>query len=88
MDSKLVTPVTNHPYLGIELQTDLKWNKHIDNTTNKAQKTLNILKRNLKQTSIQVRSQAYKTIVRPQLEYASAIWDPYTKKDIDQINKI
>ena len=49
---------------------------------NKAQKTLNMLKKNLKQASTTVKSQAYKTIVRPQLEYASAIWDPHTAKAI------
>ena len=62
-----VTPVTHHPYLGIELQSDL---------------------RNLKQVSTTVKSQAYKTIVRPQLEYASAIWDPRTAKDTHNLNKI
>ena len=69
MDNTPVTPVTHHSYLGIELQSDLRWTTHIQNTTNKAQKTPNMLKRNLKQASTTVKSQAYKTIVRPQLEY-------------------
>ena len=25
----------------------------------------------------------YKTLVRPITEYASTVWDPYTKKNID-----
>ena len=50
----------------------------IQNTTNKAQKTLNMLESNLKQAYSTVKSQAYKTIDRPQLDYASAIWDPHT----------
>ena len=41
---------------------------------------MNMLKRNLKQASTTVKSQAYKTIVRPQLKYASAIWDPHMAK--------
>ena len=88
MDNTPVTPVTHHPYLGIELQSDLRWTTHIQNTTNKAQKTLNMLKRNLKQASTIVKSQAYKTIVRPQLDYASAIWSPHTAKDTYNLNKI
>ena len=84
MDNTPVTPGTHHPYLGIELQSDLRWTTHIQNTTNKAQKTLNTLKRNL----TTVKSQAYKTIFRPQREYASAIWDPHTTKYMYNINKM
>ena len=47
-----------------------------------------MLKRNLKQASTTVKSQAYKTIVRPQLENASAICDPHTAKDTYNLNKI
>ena len=88
IDNTSETPVTHHLYLGIELQSDLRWTTHIQNTTNKAQKTLNMPKINLKQASTTVKSQAYKKIVRPQLEYASAIWDPHTAKDTYNLNKI
>ena len=33
---------------------------------------------NIKQAYTTVKSQAYETLVRPQLDYASAIWDPHT----------
>ena len=79
MDNTPVTPVTHHPYLGIELQADLRWTTHIQNTTNKAQKTLNMLKRNLKQAFATVKSQAYKTL---------AIWAPHTAKDTYNLNNI
>ncbi len=39
-----------------------------------------VLKRNLIISSPTIKSQAYKSLVRPQLEYASTVWNPTTKK--------
>ena len=63
-------------YLGIHISKDLKWNKHIDVRTAKANRSLGFLKRNLKVTSSVLREKAYMGFVRPQIEYGAAIWDP------------
>ena len=78
----------NSKYLGITLQSNLKWNKHINSITNKANQSLGFLKRNLKIKSSDVKSHAYKALVRPKLEYASAVWDPHTRTQINQINHV
>ena len=80
---------TDHAkYLGITITKDLRWNQHINNITRKANNTLAFLKRNININDTQVKSTAYKTLVRPSLEYASSVWDPYTKSNIDKIEMV
>ena len=55
---------------------------HINNVANKASRTLGFLLRNLKISSSAIKDRVYKTFVRPILEYASSVWDPYTQKSI------
>ena len=64
-------------YLGITITKD-SWDKHISNVCTKANKTLGFLCRiYLKISSKSIKETAYKTFVRPILEYACTIWDPY-----------
>ena len=55
---------------------------------NKAHKTLGFLRRNLKSASEKTRETSYKALLRPQLEYCAAIWDPYTKDIAKKIEMI
>jgi hypothetical protein len=41
--------------------------------------SLGFLHRNLHIKSRKIKEQAYKSLVRPQLEYATTVWDPYHK---------
>ena len=71
--------IINHTYLGVELNNKLSWASHIQKATSKANCILSLLRRNLYSCSSKVKERAYKTLVRPRLEYCSAIWDPPTK---------
>ena len=51
----------------------------------KADRTLGFVKWNVKTKNKAVREPAYKTLVRPQVEYASPVWWPYTKQNINKI---
>ena len=77
-------------YLGITIADDLPWSPHIDNTTisQKANQTLGFLKRNTLVHNKDLKSVAYKTLVRPQLEYASTVWYPHHGKDINKVEAV
>ena len=39
-------------------------------------------------SSSAIKERAYKAFVRPILEYASSVWDPYTQKSIDKLEAV
>ena len=80
--------VSSVKYLGVEITPDVRWNKHIRSTRNKASGTLSFLQRNLRISSTEVKTRAYQSFVRPRLEFASAVWDPHTKANIDCIEMV
>ncbi|MCG8045233.1 MAG: hypothetical protein JAY66_06065 [Candidatus Thiodiazotropha taylori] len=75
-------------YLGVDIASNLSWKPHITRITNSANKTLGFLRRNLKAKRPELREIAYKTIVRPQLEYAAPVWDPYIQEDIKRVEMV
>ena len=69
--------VDHYPYLSVSLSENLNWKQHILNITNKANLTHGFVKRNLHHCPKKVKDQAYKSLVRPRLEYGCTVWDPY-----------
>ena len=82
--------VTSVKYLGIEISQDLRWNKHIESSRAKASQTLGFLQRNLRISNTSVKTTAYQAYVRPRLEYASNVWDPFydkQKKSLESVQR-
>ncbi len=75
-------------YLGVTIQSKLNWRPHVDNVCKKANSTRGFLQRNLRSCPQKVKEQAYKTYVRPTLEYASAVWDPPTDNLVKQLDMV
>ena len=81
-----VTHVTD---LGITVSNDLSWSKHIEITAAKTNKTLGLIKRICRDISDPAtRRLLYCTLVRPKLEYASAVSSPNTVKHRSLIENI
>ena len=75
--------VQSAKYLGITISDNMDWGQHISEISSKATKTLGFLHRNLAFAPKRMKEDAYKTSVRPKLEYAAPIWSPYWKIQIN-----
>ncbi len=75
-------------YLGVTINEDLSWSKHINQTVNKGNRTVGFLRRNLRECTTNVKAATYKTMVRPVLEYASTVWDPTCQQDIAALEQV
>ena len=80
--------VSSTKYLGITLQSDLKWTQHTNNIVANANKSFGFLKRNLKTSNTNIKSHAYLSLVRPKLEYACSVWDPHTAEYLNKIEMV
>ena len=74
--------VQSAKYLGITISDNMDWGQHISEISSKATKTLCFLRRNLAFAPGSTKEDAYKTLVRPKLEYAAPILQ------IDQVEKV
>ena len=75
-------------YLGVIIDSKLKWTDHYDDTCQKANKVLALLRRNLYGCPTETKVTAYNTYVRPVLEYGCCVWDPHCQVHIEQFEKI
>ena len=88
LHGQLLETVSQAKYLGITITSDLWWNAHINSISLKANRSLGFLRRNLKVSSIQIKTLAYFTFVRPILENSCTVWDPYTATQINKLEMI
>ena len=88
LHEKPLQAVKQAKYLGVTITQDLRWDTHVTNVTNMANQKLVLLRRTLKVSSIRAKEQTYKALVRPSLEYASAVWDPYNDKEVTKLERV
>ena len=80
--------VQSAKYLELTITDNLDWGQHVSEISCKATKTVGFLWRNLALVPRHTKEVAYKTLVRPQLEYAAPIWNPYHKLQIQEVEKV
>ena len=88
MHNQELESIDTAKYLGVNISKDLSWNTHINNVTASANRTLGFVKRNVQTKNKDIRTLAFNSLVRPQVEYGSAVWSPYTKENKDKIEMV
>ena len=76
-------------YLGVTFSSDTSWTPHINTICLKSRKLVGMLFRKFYcHTDSHSLLKLYLSTVRPHLEYASSVWDPYLKKNIEAIEHV
>ena len=78
-------------YLGVILQSKIKFDEHIRSKTRRARQHLGIIKYVLYDALEKAKLLAYTTLCRPHVEYASTVWDPFTKQlqhELDMVQNV
>jgi len=79
---------THATYLRVTIDKHFKWNKHVDKIVAKANATIGFLKRNFSSCNLTVKKNCYLTMVQPILDYACAVWSPYTQIIIHKLEMV
>ena len=74
--------------LGVTFTDDFKFSKHINLLIHKANKMLGIIYRSFQHLTPTVFHMLYVSLVRPHLDYASAVWNPHLLKDIRALEAV
>ena len=69
-------------------QNKTKRSNHIKYITTKANLHIGLIKRCLESRSEKIIKTLYETMIRPVLEHASPAWNPFCRKDIDELEKV
>jgi hypothetical protein len=74
--------------LGILVDSKLKFDSHINNIVNKANRLVGLIRRSFNFLDAKNFSLIFKAIVRPTLEYGQVVWSPYQEGLINKIENI
>ena len=88
LHGQILDSVGSSKYLGVENSGNLSFNAHIQTVCTSASRSLGSIKRNIRTKFPAIREMAYKTLVRPLVEYSSSVWSPYTQSNIHKIEMV
>ena len=89
LNGSILETVTMYKYLGLLISSDLSWSNHIQSVCSKARKIVGLIYRKYYRFSdTATLLQLYRSLVRPHLDYAAPVWDPYLQRDIQLLEGV
>jgi hypothetical protein len=74
--------------ISVMIDRHLNFEKHIQTQINKANQIVGLTRRSFVHLDNRTFSLLFKALAHPHLEYASNVWSPYKKKDIEVIENV
>ena len=74
--------------IGVLVDKDLNFVSHMQQAVNKANSIVGLIRRTFVYLDEVTFKQLFKALVRPHLEYAASVWNPYKVKDIEMIERV
>ena len=80
--------VTNIKDLGVTISDDLSFSSHCSNIVKQARSRSILIVKSFLSRDVNVYAKAFKSYVRPILEYCSSVWSPFLIRDINLIESV
>jgi hypothetical protein len=74
--------------IGVLVDENLFFNKHIQNQVNKANSIMGLIRRTNTYLDEQSFKYLFQALVRPHIEYAEVVWSPFIVGDIEKIENV
>ena len=87
-DNTVLNTLDSHKHLGLTLQADCKWDKHISNLVQKATLLISFLKSFKYRLTRKTLNQMYKAFILPHFDYADIIYDNCTQHLSEQLEEL
>ena len=79
---------TSEKDVGVIIDNKLSFDMHIAEKVNKANSVVGAIRRSFEYLDKDTFKKLYTALVRPHLEYANAVWNPYKKKDVTTLENV
>ena len=88
LGGETLTKSTEEKDLGILIDNDLKFSRHIRGIVGKANRMIGLIKISFECIDSEMFSNLYNSLVRPLLEYCVQAWSPHLEKDITLLENV